>query len=109
MRGPKRRRRRLAYILITVWSALGFPLAFRKGAFGMKVAWIGAKLTAHDDKVVARAKEDILDELSQDIEEATARNFTTKAVLRSLWPAERRTWRPSSGSGALFSRNSGRP
>ena len=79
-----RRRRRLVYILITVWSALGFPLAFRKCDFGTKVAWIGAKLTAHDDKGVVRAKEDILDELSQDIEEATARNFTTKAVLRSL-------------------------
>ena len=43
VRGPKRRRRRLAYTLITVWSALGFPLAFRKGEFGTKIAWIGAK------------------------------------------------------------------
>ena len=42
VRGPKRRRRRLAYILITVWSALGFPLAFRTGDFETKVAWIGA-------------------------------------------------------------------
>ena len=84
VRGPKRRWRRLAYIFITVWYALGFPLTFRKGDPGTKIAWIGAKLTAHDDKVVARAKEDILDDLSQDIEEATARNFTTKSGLRTL-------------------------
>ena len=31
--------------------------------FGDKVAWIGGKLTAHTEGIVARAKEDILDEV----------------------------------------------
>ena len=56
VRGPKRRRRRMAFTLTIVWSAMGFPLAFKKGEFGDKVAWIGAKLTVHPEGIIARAK-----------------------------------------------------
>ena len=72
------------FTLVIVWSALGVPLAFKKGEFGAKVAWIGARLTDYSEGIVARAKDDILDGLEFDIKEASAGNYTTKAVLRTM-------------------------
>ena len=48
------------------------------------MAWIGANLTVHPEGVIARTKEDILEELEADIKRASAGNYTTKAILRTL-------------------------
>ena len=65
LRGDEEERRLNAAIVILVWSALGFKLAFAKGQLNKEVTWIGGTITADADGVRAVVKESIIETSSK--------------------------------------------
>ena len=71
-------------IIILVWEALGFQLAYSKGQQGHNVTWIGGTLTVEAEGVRAKVKQSIIDDICEDIARLTKQNITTLTELHSL-------------------------
>jgi hypothetical protein len=84
LRGGAQMRRFNAALFILLWRTLGFPLQFVKAMLGPKVTWIGAELALVPLGVQARAKKDILDDLTADMDAIEASNCPTKKLVRSF-------------------------
>ena len=84
IRGAPEDRKLKAAILIIVWAALGFKLAFAKGQMGKTVTWIGGALTIEATGVRAVVKQAIVDDILEDLKRIGSQNITSKKELRSL-------------------------
>ena len=115
--GSERQRNTYIAMVVLVWSALGFPLAFKKGQRGYEIVWIGATLRVMASGLEASIKKSILDELRAHVLEILKSNAVSRKMLRSsagrcnhvstlLWP-----WRPflQSLRAALSAPSSGAP
>mgnify|MGYP003341758329 CR=1 FL=1 len=115
--GSERQRNYFIAMVVLSWSALGFPLAFKKGQRGREIVWIGATLQLTSTGLEASIKKSILDELRAQVADILKSNVVSRKVLRSfagrcnhvatlLWP-----WRPFLQSlwAALSSSPSGAP
>ena len=71
-------------IIVLVWEALGFQLAYSKGQQGHNVTWIGGTLTVEAEGVRAKVKQSIIDDICDDIARLTKQNITTLTELHSL-------------------------
>jgi hypothetical protein len=82
--GTDDERKLIAAIMVTVWSALGFKLAFAKGQMGRRVTWIGGTLTVMSNRVLAQIKESIISDILSDLEWMLTVNIISKKNLHSL-------------------------
>jgi hypothetical protein len=98
--GSRRQRNLWLAIIVLVWSALGFKLAFKKGQRGPEVVWIGGTIKVSRAGVEASIKQSILDCIREQLREILKSNVCSRKLLRSfagrcnhvatlLWP-----WRP---------------
>ena len=53
-------RKRNAALMVLVWEALGFKLAYAEGQFAQEVAWIGVALRTEPDGIRAWVKESLV-------------------------------------------------
>ena len=60
LRGTEEYRNRMTAVIILVWEALGFGLAYPKGQLAHKVTWIGGTLAIHTDSITAEIKQSII-------------------------------------------------
>ena len=87
---PAQRARRMALIVL-VWRALGFPLAFHKAARGQRVHWIVCTLslsTLPTTTISAEIREEKIEECRSLVAATSAKNVLTARELRKalgLW------------------------
>ena len=62
-RGTPAERRLYAAILVLVWEAIGYKLAYAKSQLERIVTWIGGTLTINAKRVKAVAKESIVEDM----------------------------------------------
>ena len=84
IRGTYERRRLLTTVMVLVWNALGFKLAFRKGQLGATVTWIGITVTIEHNGVRARVKQAIIDDIMSDLAAFGKTNIISKKDLHSF-------------------------
>ena len=89
VRGTTAERKLNMTIMILVWAALGFKLAFAKGQAGRTISWIGGTFTIHSSGskttgVTATVKESIVSDIMADLEAMLAVNIVTKKALHSF-------------------------
>ena len=82
--GSDQERKLIVAIMVTVWSALGFKLAFAKGQINRSVTWIGGTLTVMPHGVHAEIKESIVTDILADIAWMLTVNLISKKNLHSL-------------------------
>ena len=75
--GTEEDRQLFTAIIILVWEALGFQLAYSKGQQGPTVTWIGGTLTVEPEGVRAKVKQSIIDDICDDISRLTKSNVIT--------------------------------
>lgn len=84
LRGSEQLRQKNAAIMVLVWEALGFRLAYSKGQLGSIVAWIGSTFTCESKGVRAWVKESIITDLCDDLRRISKRNVVSKKELHSM-------------------------
>ena len=84
VRGTETRRNYLVACLVLLFTALEFPLSFRKGSRGTSVDWIGLTVSVHPRVVHLTITEARVKELRDLADEALVRNLVTKKWLRSF-------------------------
>ena len=84
LRGNEEERQLNAAIMILVWSALGFKLAFAKGQLNREVTWIGGTITAEAEGVRAVVKESIIEDILEDLGRMRGVNVIAVKELQSL-------------------------
>ena len=84
IRGTPERQRLIATMMILVWNALGFKLAFSKGQFGIKITWIGITITVEEKGIRAKVKQEIIEDILCDLERFSTENVITKKCLHSM-------------------------
>ena len=87
--GSRAERRLYITMMVLVWRALGFKLAFPKGQNGRKVTWIGGTLEIHCNGariagITATVKESIVADIIAELEAFLPLNIVTKKALHSL-------------------------
>eukprot|EP00439_Symbiodinium_sp_Y106_P062067 s1806_g9.t1 len=86
--GTREERRLHFALLILLWEAMGIGLAYKKGAIGREVSWIGATFRVKDigtsrAAVLVTAKQDMVDEVRAATSRHGDTNFVTKKELAS--------------------------
>jgi len=84
IRGTEDERNLIAAIIILVWEALGFGLAYPKGQLSHKVTWIGGTIEIHTDSVTAEVKQSIISDICDDLAKILKSNLVARKVLHSL-------------------------
>ena len=84
VRGTETRRNYLVACLVLLFTALGFPLSFRKGSRGTSVDWIGLNLSVRPRVVHLTIAEARVKELRDLAEEALLHNLVSKKWLKSF-------------------------
>ena len=84
IRGCARDRRITVAMMVTIWEALGFKLAYRKGPLGKSVDWIGGHLEIKTDGIDASAKETIVQDISDAVHKFSQSNILSKKDVRSF-------------------------
>ena len=70
-------------MLILVWEALGFRLAYAKGQFGATVSWIGGTVVCEPTGIRVTVKASILSDIVLDLRNMIQRNVISHKDLRS--------------------------
>ena len=84
IRGTEPDRKLFTAIMVLVWMALGFTLAFAKGQRGKLVTWIGGTLQIESDGVRAWVKQSIVDDIRSMITTFLRGNLISKKELHSF-------------------------
>jgi hypothetical protein len=84
IRGTPECHRLIATLMILVWNALGFKLAFTKGQMGIKITWIGITITVEQNGIWAKVKQEIIEDILCDLERFSKENVIPKKCLHSL-------------------------
>ena len=84
VRGTETRRNYLVACLVLLFTALGFPLSFRKGSRGTSVDWIGLNLSVRPRVVHLTITEARVKELRDLADEALLHNLVSKKWLKSF-------------------------
>ena len=84
VRGTETRRNYLVACLVLLFTALGFPLSFRKGSRGTSVDWIGFNLSVRPRVVQLTITEARVKELRDLADEALLHNLVSKKWLKSF-------------------------
>jgi hypothetical protein len=84
LRGSELERRTQAAIIMLVWEALDFKLAYHKGQLSTTVTWIGGTLTCESNGVRAAVKEAIVQDVKADLQKFARANVISRKELHSL-------------------------
>eukprot|EP00435_Cladocopium_sp_Y103_P050142 s2443_g15.t1 len=84
LRGSVQEQQRLACLVVTMWSIMGFPIATHKAVLSQALIWIGVKLHIQESQVVAEVPASKVQELDKLLEEAMQSNVISKKSLRTL-------------------------
>ena len=71
-------------LMVLIWAALSFKLAFAKGQHDKQVTWIGGTLWIEKEGVRAFVKQTIVEEIQEMLLQIWAANLVTKKELHSL-------------------------
>ena len=82
--GCRAYRSRTIAIVVLLWSAIGFPLAFQKGARGTTVTWIVAKYSVISTGTEVTLKQAIIDDVSEILGQLSKSNVVPFKLLRSF-------------------------
>ena len=82
--GTEEERRTMTTLMVLIWAALGFKLAFSKGQHGTQVTWIGGTLWIESHGVRAFVKQSIVEGIQEMLVQFKAANLVTKKELHSL-------------------------
>jgi hypothetical protein len=82
--GTPLERKLYAAVIVLVWEALGFGLAFKKGQFGKKVTWIGGTFSVDATGITASVKQSIIDDIIMDLERFSMVNIISLKELHSF-------------------------
>ena len=87
--GSLAERRLYITMMVLVWRALDFKLAFPKGQTGHKVTWIGGTLEIHSNNfritgITATVQESIVADIVVDLDAFLRLNIITKKAIHSL-------------------------
>jgi len=77
-------RRRNAALMVLVWEALGFKLAYAKGQLDSEVTWIGGTMRAEPGGVRAWIKESLVSDIKIELSRLMASNIISHKDLHSL-------------------------
>jgi hypothetical protein len=84
LRGTALERRTFVAMIILVWEALDFQLAYHKGQLSKVVTWIGGTLTCEATGVRAKVKDAIIDDVKSDLLRLLPTNLISHKDLHSL-------------------------
>ena len=84
LRGTQQERAIMTAIIILVWEALGFGLAYSKGQLAQKVTWIGGTLEIQSDSITATVKQSIISDICDDLQKITRSNLVARKTVHSL-------------------------
>jgi hypothetical protein len=84
LRGTELEKRTSVALIILVWEALGFKLAYHKGQFAKVVTWIGGTLSCETKGVRARVKDAIVADVRTDLKRILGQNVVSHKELHSL-------------------------
>ena len=84
IRGSDADRRMFAAVMVLVWAASGFKLAYAKGQLDRKITWIGGTLWIESNGIRAFVKQSIIDDIQYMLRHFTSINVVSKKELRSL-------------------------
>ena len=76
--------RRNAALMVLVWEALGFALAYSKCQLGTEVTWVGGTIRTVADGIRSTSKEAILSDIKTDLERFIHSNVISLKDLHSL-------------------------
>ena len=76
--------RRNAALMILVWEALGFKLAYAKGQLGQEVTWIGGTMRAETKGVRAWVKESLISDIKTELARLISSNVISHKDLHSI-------------------------
>ena len=82
--GDEEDRRTMTTLMVLVWAAFGFKLAFSKGQLGKQVTWIGGTLSIEEQGVRATVKQSIVEDIIDMIRKFSTIEWIGKKDLRSL-------------------------
>ena len=82
--GTEEERRMMTTLMVLIWAALGFKLAFSKDQHGTQVTWIGGTLWIEKHGVRAFVKQSIVEDIQEMLLQFKAANLVTKKELHSL-------------------------
>ena len=71
-------------LMVLIWAALGFKLAFSKGQHGTQVTWIGGTLWIERHGVRAFVKQSIVEDIQEMLLQFKAASLVTKKELHFL-------------------------
>ena len=84
LHGTAAERKRNAALMILVWEALGFKLAYSKGQLGEEVTWIGGTIRIEANGVRAWIKEALASDIKADLQRFCNSNVISHKDLHSL-------------------------
>ena len=84
LRGTQQERAIMTAIIILVWEALGFGLAYSKGQLAQKATWIGGTLEIQSDSITTTVKQSIISDICDDLQKITRSNLVSRKILHSL-------------------------
>ena len=84
IRGTDEERRAIAAMMMLVWCALGFKLAFAKGQLAKEVTWIGGTLIVEVHGVRVVAKQSIIDDIIDTLTRFVVLTLVPKRELHSI-------------------------
>ena len=77
-------RRRNAALMVLVWEALGFKLAYAKGQLGQEVTWTGGTMRAEPNGVRAWVKESLVSDIKIELARLINSNVISHKDLHSM-------------------------
>ena len=83
LRGTLEEIRLNAAVMILVWEALGFRLAYAKGQIGSKVTWIGGTMQCQATGILVTVKDSIIKDILMDLTEMLRTNVIAHKCLQS--------------------------
>lgn len=84
LQGDEKHRKRMACMVIVMWSLMGFPIATHKATLSNSLVWIGVQLQVDPTQVVAEVPAAKVQELDSLLAAAVERNLVSKKSLRTL-------------------------
>eukprot|EP00435_Cladocopium_sp_Y103_P055167 s446_g18.t1 len=84
LKGNAREQQRMACVVITMWSVMGFPIATHKAVLSSSLVWIGVRLQIQPDQVEAEVPASKVKELDMLLTEVMTSNVISKKSLRTV-------------------------
>jgi hypothetical protein len=82
--GTTQHRRRCFSMALLIWGALGLPLSLQKAKIHTDITWISGRFKQFTGGITVMIKEELINDISQQIDNMLSMNLVKKKVLMSL-------------------------